>query len=229
MFCAACSRQFLTESPGLAELRSLPTARLAAHSKVNGRTLLDILAEYSSLVEQLQLLASTHHHVTTHNLQLEPPVRVLSTLGDLLTAGGNGGPVGRTCAGVDKESQTSSHTSRAQECQTESVEPCPVRPSPRSCSPPKPAPYFHPNIRVTRGCVRILPRPAAIATPQPAVPAGSKAGKSDRAAALGETPVNENTFQATFSHHVIIQIDFAWFLRCFICFLIKTTFCPAEA
>ena len=204
MFCAVCSRQFLTESPGLAELRSLPTARLAAHSKVNGRTLLDILAEYSSLVEQLQLLASTHQNVTTHNLQLEPPVRVLSTLGDLLAGGGAGGPVGGPC--VDKETQTSSHTSRAKECQTENIEPGPVRPRPRSCSPPKPAPYFHPNIRVTRGCVRILPRPAA--TPQPAVPAGSKAGKSDRTAALGETPVNENTFQATFSHHVNIQTGF---------------------
>lgn len=76
--------QFMGECPHIQELKLLPKEQLRHHTKINGRTLMDVLKEYAGLTNGITNLASEVSHDEFENLQFEPPLRVLKTLGQIL-------------------------------------------------------------------------------------------------------------------------------------------------
>jgi len=86
--------QFMRECPHIQELKDLPESQLRHCTKINGRILTDVLKEYSSLTSGITSLASeVSQEDEFENLQFEPPLRVLKTLGKILKTKADSGPV----------------------------------------------------------------------------------------------------------------------------------------
>jgi len=92
--------EFMGECPHIQELKFLPKDQLRHHTKINGRTLMDVLKEYAGLINGITNLASEVSHDEFENLQFEPPLRVLKTLGQILQskAGSSGTPAEKKTA-----------------------------------------------------------------------------------------------------------------------------------
>jgi len=71
---------FIKESPHLQELKLFSAEEVCHHSKVNGRTLTDVLNEYTGMVESITKLTEKMDEKELELEQFATPVRVLKTL-----------------------------------------------------------------------------------------------------------------------------------------------------
>jgi len=76
--------KFMGECPNIQELKGLPEPQLRYYSKINGRTLNDVLNEYAGLIDGITSLASEVSQDEFENLQFMPPLKVLKSLEQII-------------------------------------------------------------------------------------------------------------------------------------------------
>ena len=73
------TKQFMRECPHIQELERLTESQLRECSKIMGRSLQDVLKEYSGLISGIKSLASEVSQGEFENLQFMQPLDVLKT------------------------------------------------------------------------------------------------------------------------------------------------------